>query len=203
MQFWWLLAHRAEATTRSIAIDVNANVSNPLPTLGIFENKIAANTVLVGSTNGRYIMLAQDDGNLMLYDAVADTFTVSRKENTPLVGAYAASNFDQFAVGNAVLNNSLVPVRRWADTDSGKSSGFAFLDNHVAFRLTAHDPTAPGVLQRVDLSEMAGVRPTATSEAGILGTQAEPFTRTLAPLANRQSIVALTTSGFTVFRGFR
>jgi uncharacterized protein (TIGR03437 family) len=46
---------------------------------------------------------------------------------------------------------------------------------------------------------MAGVRPTRTSEAGILGTQAEPFTRTLAPLANRQSIVALTTSGFSVF----
>ncbi|HYP07190.1 MAG TPA: hypothetical protein VER03_13240, partial [Bryobacteraceae bacterium] len=180
-------------------VDLGARVSTPLPTLGVFDNKISANTVLVGSGNGRYILVAQGDGNLMLYDAVADTFTVSRKESTPLVGAYAASNYDQFAVGNAILNNSLVPVRRWADSESGKSSGFAFLDNHIAFRLTAPDASAPGVLQRVDLAAMTGIKPTRTSEAGVLGETTNPFTRSLAILPNRSALVALTTSGITVF----
>jgi uncharacterized protein (TIGR03437 family) len=180
-------------------VDLGARVSTPLPTLGVFENKVTLNTVLVGSGNGRYILVAQSDGNLMLYDAVADTFSVSRKETTPLVGAYAASNYDQFAVGNAILNNSLVPVRRWTDADAGKSSGFAFLDNQTAFRFTAPDASAPGVLQRVDLAQMNGIRPTRTSEAGVLGTTTQAFTRSLAVLPNRSAIIALTTSGFTVF----
>jgi uncharacterized protein (TIGR03437 family) len=136
---------------------------------------------------------------MMLYDAVADTFTVSRKEATPLLGSYAASNYDHFAVGNAILNNSLVPVKRWSDTESGKSSGFAFLDDQVAFRLTAPDASAPGVLQRVDLGQLTGIKPTRTSEAGVLGTTNQPFTRSLAVLPNRSALVALTTSGLTVF----
>jgi uncharacterized protein (TIGR03437 family) len=180
-------------------VDLNARLTTPLPTLGVFENKVMQNTVLVGSGNGRYILVAQGDGNLMLYDAVADTFTVSRKESTPLLGAYAASNYDYFAVGNAVLNNSLVPVKRWSDTESGKSSGFAFLDSQTAFRLTSPDAAAPGVLQRVDLGQLSGIRPTRTSEAGLLGTTTQPFTRSLAVLANQTAIVALTTSGVTVF----
>jgi uncharacterized protein (TIGR03437 family) len=180
-------------------VDLAARISTPLPTLGVFENRIAVNTVLVGSGNGRYILVAQGDGTLMLYDAVADTFTVSRKETTPLVGAYAASNYDQFAVGNALLNNSLVPVKRWADTEAGKSSGFAFLDNQTAFRLTAPDSTSPGVLQRVDLAQLSGTKPTRTSEAGLLGSANDAFTRSLAVLPNRSAIVALTTSGLTIF----
>src|SRR5205085_11192784 len=75
----------------------------------------------------------------------------------------------------------------------------AFLDNHLAFRITAPTSAAPGVLQRVDLASASGVRPTRTSEAPILGTTTDVFTRTLAPLASRNAIVALTTSGFTVF----
>ena len=180
-------------------VDLSARMTTPLPTLGVFENKVTSNTALVGSANGRYILVAQSDGNLMLYDAVADTFTVSRKESTPLVGAYAASNYDQFAVGNAILNNSLVPVKRWGDSEAGKSSGFVFLDNQTAFRLTAPDATAPGVLQRVDLGQMTGIRPTRTSEAGVLGSTSQVFTRSLAVLQNRSAIVALTTSGLTIF----
>jgi hypothetical protein len=135
----------------------------------------------------------------MLYDAAADTFTVSRKQTIPLTGAYVASNYDQFAVGNAILNSSLVPVKRWPDTDAGKSSGFAFVDNQTAFRFTAPDASAPGVLQRIDLAQLSGTRPTRTSEAGVLGTTTQSFTRTLAVLPNRSAIVGLTTSGLTVF----
>ena len=36
----------------------------------------------------------------MLYDANADTFTVSRKDLTALAGAYAASSYNTYVVGN-------------------------------------------------------------------------------------------------------
>jgi uncharacterized protein (TIGR03437 family) len=133
----------------------------------------------------------------MLYNAVLDTFTVSRKETVPLVGAYAASNFDQYVVGNALLNSSLVPVRRM-ETDSGRSSGFAFIDDQIGFRIIAPDASSPGVLQRVEVSNGAPTRPTRTIEAPLLGSETQAFTRTLAPLYSRQTIVALTTSGFSV-----
>ena len=179
-------------------IDLTSRNSTPLVSLGVFQNKLALGTVMTASANGRYILIAQPDGTLMLYDASVDSFTVSRKESTPLVGAYAASNFDQFSVGNALLNSSLVPTKRF--DDSSKSSGFVFLDNQTAFRIGAPSQSAPGILQRVDLASGAGIRPTRTSEAPMLGTAApDVFTRTLAPLASRNAIVALTTSGITVF----
>lgn len=179
-------------------LDLATRTSTPLATLGVFQNKVALNSAMIASPNGRYILLAQPDGGLMLYDSSADAFTVSRKEATPLLGAYAASNFDQFVVGNALLNASLVPTKRF-ETGTGSSSGFAFLDNQSGFRITAPNASAPGVLQRMDLTSGTGVNPTRTSEAPILGTTTEPFTRSLASLANRNAIVALTTSGFTVF----
>jgi uncharacterized protein (TIGR03437 family) len=132
----------------------------------------------------------------MLYNSVQDTFTVSRKETTPLVGAYAASNFDQFVVGNALLNSSLVPVRRM-ETDSGKSSGFAFIDDKTGFRITAPTASSPGVMQRVDLVSGAGSRATRTVEAPLITSETQVFTRTLAPLYSRSAVIALTTSGFT------
>jgi uncharacterized protein (TIGR03437 family) len=178
-------------------IDLTSRSSTPLVSLGVFKNQLALGTVMTPSANGRYILIAQPDGTLMLYDASVDSFTVSRKEATALVGAYAASNFDQFAVGNALLNSSLVPTKRF--DDSTKSSGFVFLDNQTAIRIGAPSQSAPGILQRVDLAS-GSVRPTRTSEAPMLGTAApDVFTRTLAPLASRNAIVALTTSGVTVF----
>jgi uncharacterized protein (TIGR03437 family) len=180
-------------------LDIGTRSSTPLPNLGVFENKLALGTAMTASPNGRYILIAQPDGTLMLYDSSADAFTISRKEATPLVGSYAAPNFDQFIVGNALLNASLVPIRR-LEEGTGRSSGFAFLDNQIGFRITAPNSSAPGVLQRVDLGTGVGIRPTRTSEAPLLGaTETGVFTRTLAPLATRNSIVALTTSGFTIF----
>ena len=49
------------------------------PSLGVFQNSINADTVLAGHPNGGAILAASADGNVMLYDAGADTFTVSRK----------------------------------------------------------------------------------------------------------------------------
>ncbi len=46
----------------------------------------------------------------MIYDANADSFTVSRKDYTSLVGSYAASSFNQYVVGNHLLDASGVSL---------------------------------------------------------------------------------------------
>jgi uncharacterized protein (TIGR03437 family) len=54
------------------------------------------------------------------------------------------------------------------------------------------------VIQRVESATGLGIRPTRTAEAPVLGATNAAFTRSLVPLQSRNSIIALTTSGFTV-----
>lgn len=178
-------------------IDMAARVATEYATLGVWENNINVNTVLVASGNGSRIMAAQADGNLLLYDANVDTFTVSRKDAASLGGAFAASSFDQFVVGNTILNSSLVTTRR-LDGSPATSSGFFFVDQN-AFRTTASSSEAAGVIQRVSLAGAETTRPTRMIEAPILpDATLQPFTRTLAVLPSRNAIVNLSVSGFTV-----
>ncbi|MEP6601562.1 MAG: hypothetical protein ABJB49_07085, partial [Nitrospirota bacterium] len=172
--------------------------------------------------NGSAIMAVEGDGSVLLYDAVQDTFTVSRKDFTGLSGSYAASVFNQYIAGNSLLNSSLVPVKQ-LETGTGVSSGFAFVDQ-FAFRTTvpvaaatttgtgtttagSSAPVGPssaaGVIQRLDVSTSDGSvsRATRITEAPLLGSTGvdnSPFSRTLAPLYSRKGIVNLTVSGFTI-----
>ena len=171
-------------------------IGTTLPSLGVWENKIHINTVLAPAPSGSSILAAMADGNLMLYSSAADTFTVSRKDFTELSGAYAAAGNDAFVVGNVLLNSSLVPSGRF-EADSGASSGFAFVDQY-GMKTTAPASPNPGVIQRLDLQRGNSLGPTRMTEAPLVGEPGFVFTRTLAPLANRKAIVALTTSGFTV-----
>jgi uncharacterized protein (TIGR03437 family) len=180
-------------------VDLASATASELPSLGIFNNEINIDTMLVASGNGSSILAAQADGTMMLYNANADTFTVSRKETTPLAGAYAASSYDQFLIGNKLMNSSLVQTAQ-LETGTGQSSGFVFF-NGTALRITAPSSSAAGVMQRVDTHSGDGARATRTVEAPLLsdfvGTSTV-FTRTLAPMASGRAIVALTTSGFMV-----
>ncbi|MBI3681849.1 MAG: hypothetical protein HY235_15825 [Acidobacteria bacterium] len=203
-----LAASRVAGPIHKISrVDLLARIATELPTLGVFENNIDINTVLVAAPNGGAILAAQADGKVYLYDANADTFTVSRKDFSSLSGAYAASSFSQFVIGSAMLNASLVPVAQF-ESGTGKSSGFAFFDQG-AFRTTAPDASSPGVIQRVTTTGLA--KSTRLVEAPILAQSSAPgqspgttqawqqvFTRTVAPLYNRTAVINLTTSGFTV-----
>jgi uncharacterized protein (TIGR03437 family) len=186
-------------------IDMGLRISSRLPTLGVYQNKVALNSVLTASTNGSSIMLASADGSLMLYDANVDSFTVSRKDFAALTGAYAASNFNVYVAGTNLLDSSLVPMLQ-LESGTGSASGFAFVDQ-FAFRTTApaaaavgQQSTAPGVIQRLDLTNVNNTVSLATqmTEAPLLGSATSAFTRTLAPLYNRNAIINLTVSGFTV-----
>jgi uncharacterized protein (TIGR03437 family) len=192
-----LVACRVAGTVHTIdRVDFPSRSANSLPTLGIYRNEVNQNTTLVASGNGSSILAVQPDGTLMLYNANVDTFTISRKEGTSLAGAYAASNFDQFVVGNVLLNASLVQTRQF-ESGTGVNSGFAFVDQG-GFRTTAPNAQSPGIIQRVDTSSSGALRSIRMAEAPLLSDIGRPFTRTLAPLSSRLAIVSLTTSGLTV-----
>ncbi|MFN0106681.1 MAG: hypothetical protein ACKV2U_31875 [Bryobacteraceae bacterium] len=192
-----LVASRVAGPVHMIdRVDLLSRSANALPTLGIYKNDINQNTTLVASGNGSSILAVQPDGTLMLYNANVDTFTISRKEGSSASGAYAASNFDQFVVGNLLLNASLVPTRQF-EIGTGTNSGFAFVDQG-GFRTTAPNAQSPGIIQRVDTVNGNALRSTRMAEAPLLSDTSRPFSRTLAPLYSRQAIVNLTTSGVTV-----
>src|SRR5579871_335871 len=111
------------------SISLTTGTSTRLPSLGVFQNQVALNSVMVASSNGSSIFMASSDGSTWLYDANSNTFTVSRKDFTALSGAYASSNFNQYVVGNTLLDSSLVPAGVLG-TNGGASSGFAFVDRN-------------------------------------------------------------------------
>ena len=177
-------------------LDMNTRSGVRLPKLGVWENKVLENTVVAAASNGASALVASPDGSLFIYDSNVDTFTVSRKDFTKFEGAYAASSFGDFVVGNQLFNSSGVPVRLIQPT-TGVASGFAFVDQ-MGYFVTASDATSAGVISKVDAPTGFGLRPTRFVEAPILPTELEPFTRTVAPLYSRGSIIALTVSGITV-----
>jgi uncharacterized protein (TIGR03437 family) len=180
-------------------IDFPARRATMLSSLGIYTNGVSPSGVLAPSPNGGSILVAMPDGNVMLYDANADTFTVSRKDLSGLSGAYAASSYNNYVVGNTMLNPSLVPMGT-LETSSGAASGFAFVDQG-GFRTTASATSAPGVIERFDPSQAGSVgKPTRLVEAPLVpaGSAIQPFIRSLAPLYDRSAVIALTVSGFTV-----
>jgi uncharacterized protein (TIGR03437 family) len=212
-----------DGTFHILQLDIPSGSGTELPTLGVFTNTTNANTVLTASQNGSSILIAQADGTVYLYDATANSFTVSRKDFTSLAGPYAASAFSQYVVGPNLLDSSLVPVLTF-ETGTGTPSGFAFV-NETGFRTTAPAPpaststtgtsttttttttttgngqsTGPGVIQRINMTNASSSVSSATAmvEAPLLGTATSPFTRTVAPLASQAAIVNLTVSGVTI-----
>ena len=211
-----------DGTFHILQLDIPQRTGTQLPTLGVYTNLTNANTVLTASQNGSTILIAQADGTVYLYNATSNSFTVSRKDFTALAGPYAASAFNQYVVGNNLLDSSLVPVLQF-ETGTGAPSGFAFV-NQTGFRSNAPPPagttststtggtttttttpgvgqsTAPGVMERIDMTNPTGSvsNSTAMVEAPLLGTAASPFTRTIAPLADQSAIMNLTVSGVTV-----
>jgi len=177
-------------------VNFAARSATQLPTLGIFQNQLSVTAVLTGSPNGNNILVADPGGAVMLYSATANTFTVARKDLPALSGAFAASSYDSFVIGSNVFNSSLVPQGTLA-ASSGVTSGFAFT-GRGGYQLTAASVSTAGVITNLPALNSPQVSPTAIVEAPVLPTLANNFTRTVAPLPSAGTVIALTTSGFTV-----
>jgi uncharacterized protein (TIGR03437 family) len=158
-------------------IDFAARRAIEYPDLGVYTNNVNPGGVLAPAPNGGTILAAMPDGNVMLYDANTDGFTVSRKDFAALSGAYAASSYNSYVVGNNLLNASLVPAGVLEST-SGSASGFAFIDQG-GFRTTASAPSTPGVIERFDASQSTATgRPTRLVEAPLMPTAVAATTGT-------------------------
>ena len=64
--------------------------------------------------------------------------------------------------------------------------------------MTASSQSTAGVIQNLPALTSAQVSPTAMVEAPILPTTTANFTRTIAPMPSADTVIAMTTSGFTV-----
>jgi uncharacterized protein (TIGR03437 family) len=189
-----------------------------LTTLGDWKNSVSPQGVLSPSPNGANIMMASPDGNVMLYDAQADNFTVSRQDFKALSGAYASSAYNTYVIGNSVFNASLNPVTTFNLSKGSTASGFYFIDKG-GYLVTAATSAGPGAIQNLSnpLSPLAQAPtsiieapllpssqsvssvPTGGNGSGAISTYTSvAFTRTVAPLPSSGTIVVLTTSGFTL-----
>jgi uncharacterized protein (TIGR03437 family) len=140
-----------------------------LPSLGVFQNKVSTEGVLAPSPNGSTILMAAPDGNVMLYSADANTFTVSRQDFTALAGAYAASAYGTYVIGNSAFDSSLVPVATFSSSN-GASSGFAFT-GQGGYLATTPAAAGAGVIQNISnvtATQSGSVMPVRMVEAPLL-----------------------------------
>jgi len=175
---------------------VSLTVTQP-EAVGLWLNQIAIGSVAVAGQDGSQAMVATPDGFTFLYDAGVGDFTVSRKDTSSLSGPYATSP-GIFAVGNQLLNGSLVPFLG-LDASSGQSSGLVF--SAGAVRTGAINSTSPGFAERVNFSTGGVVLPTPTVEAPLLPLPASSlsnFIRSLIVLPFHNSFVSLSQSGLTL-----
>ena len=182
------------------SIDLTNHWATPLPTLGIWQNSLAGYLpgVLVPSPNGADILFADAAGQVALYSADRGTFTLGRQDFTSLSGAVAASSLNTFVIGNNVFNPSLVP-QGTLDTTYGTTAGFFFFNGSPGgYRLTATSASGIGVIQNLPTLNANAVQPIPMTEAPLLPTPSNNFTRTLAPMTSAGTVIALTASGFSV-----
>jgi len=175
-------------------IDLRSLTASPLPSLGPYKNDVHISTTLAATPNGRSIVAAMPDGNMMLYNASVGSFTISRKDFDALKGSLAASNFGYFTVDRYVLNESLVLLGSIVD-QGDTPSGFDFVDADGIG--TALRSNGAGYIQRLSSGDGTPL-PTGIVEAPLTGDKEYPFARTLALLPDRSAIVQLTTSGFII-----
>lgn len=170
--------------------------ASPALSLGIFQNSIASpDAVVAPSPNGSSILVAEPNGTVMLYSADSNTYQ-GRQDLPALGGAYAASAYDTYVVGNNVFDASLVPIGTM-DASYGTTAGFAFT-GQGGYRLTALSAAGAGGIQNVTALLGGAVMPTPMTEAPILPSTTQIFTRTVAPLPSAGTVIALTVSGVTV-----
>ncbi len=171
---------------------------SPPGSLGIFMNDgtdISPDAVLAPSPNGSSILIAEPNGTVMLYSADNNTYQ-GRQDLPALSGAYAASDWNTYVVGNNVFDASLVPMGTM-DASYGTTSGFAFT-GQSGYRLTALSAAGAGGIQNMTALLGGTVMPTLMTEAPILPSTTRTLTRTVAPLPSAGTVIALTVSGVTV-----
>jgi len=177
-------------------IDMLNYKATQLPSLGIYNNTVNPSAVLAPAPNGGAVLLVSPDGNVMLYDANAGTFTVSRQDLKAISGPYGASSFGTYLAGNTLLNASLVP-QMTLDSTNGTPAGFIFV-SQTGYQTSISSATNPGVIQSVNPSKSLSINPTRLVEAPLGGSATQPLIRSLAITYDNSALISLSVSGITV-----
>jgi uncharacterized protein (TIGR03437 family) len=184
-----ILAYTRSAADGTYGIDqINLlyGTGERLPQLGVFANgKLPTNGLLSASANGSKIIFGGSDGTVMIYDATVGTFTVSNNLGSSPTGGVAASNYNQYVVGNYVLDSSGTPMAQ-IQVPGGFPAGFAFVGQGGFFTASAPVSTtgetgasSPGTISQIDATTGHLVQPTPMVESPVLnvtaGLGAYPF----------------------------
>jgi len=195
------------ATGPVVRIDFAARVASVPAAIGIFKNDVDIASALTASPSGRTMFMAMPDGTVALFDSDANAFISSRKNPAALAGAYAALSDDLFVADRHVFNSAMVEVGA-IDLLGGASSGAAIMGGRGLMSLVPAS-AGSGTIEQFSLDQFASMWPMREGEApathaSLLTTPVDQtgqsllaFMRTLAPLANGNFVVQLSTSGFT------
>jgi uncharacterized protein (TIGR03437 family) len=194
------------ATGPVLRIDFASRLASAPSTIGIFKNDVDVASALTASPSGRTMFMAMPDGTVALYDSDANAFISSRKNPAALAGAYAALSDDLFVADRHVFNSAMVEVGA-VDLLGGTSSGAGIMGNRGLMSMVPASPGS-GTIEQFSMDQFASMWPmregeAATTRGSLIASPVDQtgqtilaFMRTLAPLANGNFIVQLSTSGF-------
>ncbi len=129
----------------------HSRTGTSLPTLGVYQNKLARIRCSPSSSNGSQILIAGSDGSVMLYDANAGTFTVSRKDFSSLGGALCSFELQSISGREQSARFLAACRRRRCRFRQATPSGFAFV-NQTGYFVTAPNAATPGIIARSSLN---------------------------------------------------
>ena len=199
------------------SVNLTSGTISMLPTLGVYQNSVSPSAVLASSPSGGNVLLASPDGNVMLYSASSNSFVASRHDFSALSGAFAASDYGSYVIGNSIFDASVVPSGSVSQS-TNPTSGFTFVDSG-GYLASAASASAAGAMLRVNSMQSGNAAPLLIAEAPLLPTTdnanaaagwgtygsgsisihaATSFARTVAPLASAGTVILLSTSGLTV-----
>jgi len=186
-----------------VSLDLTTRRGTSLASLGPWANDVSAISelsVLTASPNGANILMAAPDGHVYLYSAAAGSFVAARQDYKALSGAYGASSYENYVVGSAFLNSSLVPEGA-LNTAGGNPSGFAFVDqNNMAsgYFTTAANATSPGTIQFFSPLSSNSQSPIPMVEAAILPSNGSSPTTGASSSSSSSGTTTTTTTTPTV-----
>jgi uncharacterized protein (TIGR03437 family) len=205
---WATVRSVSPGTQGLFSVDFTNRVANFPPTLGIYQNVVPADSALAASPSTNYVLLAESNGIVAMWDATAGLWGNAREDETSLSGAYGMLSDNLSLVGKNLFDLSLFPVATLEST-TGAASGTGVAGGY-GLRTTVSLNSGLGTIERIDMNSFqtfggtstveAPVLPTALMSApiGQIGQTILPFLRTVAVPPDQSSIVLLTQSGMTV-----
>ena len=119
----WATVRSVGSNTQGLlSVDFTKRIASVPPTVGIYQNVVPPDSALAASPSGNYVLLAESNGIVAMWDANAGLWGNARQDETSLSGAYGMLSDNLSLVGNNLFDLSLFPVAALEST-TGAASG--------------------------------------------------------------------------------